>query len=162
MILVSSEAIPSLPLLLGEPIASAQRLNKTLPVRADQGAWTGRRTNGAVQASPVGMPSLAVFHLDQTSFERWSTLFNFRETREAGMSSTRAEFVHLLRGSRNATKVWCSEQLAESRTGSVDDATCAACLRTALDHYAVRHEESWLQIQRIMDRQVAIMEKAGW
>lgn len=115
--------------------------------------------HGAVPASPVGMLSLAVFHMDRTSFERWSTLFTFRETLEAGMSSARAEFVHLLRGSRNATKVWCSEQAAESGTGSVDAATRAACLRTALDHYAVRHEVSWLQIQRIMDRQVVIMEK---
>lgn len=78
------------------------------------------------------------------------------------MSSKGADSVHLLRGSRNATKVWCGVVTAESRNGSVDAATCPNCLRTALDPYAVRHEESWQQIQRIMDRQAVIMADVEW
>ena len=78
------------------------------------------------------------------------------------MSNKRADAVHLLRGSRNATRVWCSMRGSESSTGSVDTATCIECLRTALDHYSVRHEESWQQIQRIMDRQVVVLDELQW
>ena len=78
------------------------------------------------------------------------------------MSSKQADAVHLLRGSRNATKVWCSVRRSESSAGSVDTATCMECLRTALEHYSVRHEESWQQIQRIMDRQEVILDELQW
>ena len=73
------------------------------------------------------------------------------------MSSKRADSAHLLRGSRNTTKVWFWLRAAESRTGCVDEATCSGCLRLARDHYVVRHDESWQQIRRIVDRQEAIL-----
>lgn len=78
------------------------------------------------------------------------------------MSSKEADPVHLLRGTRNAVKAWCSARSPASHTRSVDEATCSKCLRTALDHYAIRQEESWQQIQRIIDRQAILGAELGW
>ena len=74
MILVSSEAIPSLPLSSWETHFECTDAEKNLAGTPRSGHVDGSAHHGAVQASPAGMLSLAVLHMDRTSFECWSTL----------------------------------------------------------------------------------------
>lgn len=79
------------------------------------------------------------------------------------MSTKRAETVHLLRQDGHWKKAWCSAEGMNRCTGSVDQATCARCLEAALEHQAAIHEESWRQIQNLMDRQAEVeADVSGW